>query len=134
MILDMVTRLPELTEVDGSMTPLEELDDSTKRDSKKVALGRFGCIWLLSITMTKGLYLYPGTNTSSTMLRLRVITSRNRITLAPSLPGVHVVVRHHDFPLNRLFHLPFSVSRMKRALFWVCRTPSPASRLPNRFK
>ena len=35
MILDMIARLPELTEVDGSMTPLEELDDSTKRDSKR---------------------------------------------------------------------------------------------------
>jgi hypothetical protein len=37
MILDMVTRLPELTEVDGSMAPLEELDDSTK-GLEKVAL------------------------------------------------------------------------------------------------
>ena len=26
----MITRLPVLTEVDGSMTPLEELDDTTK--------------------------------------------------------------------------------------------------------
>ena len=30
MILNMVTRLSELTEVDGSMTPLEELDNMTK--------------------------------------------------------------------------------------------------------
>ena len=30
MILNMITRLSELTEVDGSMTPLEELDDTTK--------------------------------------------------------------------------------------------------------
>ena len=29
----MITRLPVLTEVDGSMNPLEELDDTTK-DSK----------------------------------------------------------------------------------------------------
>ena len=30
MILNMITRLSELTEVDGSMTTLEELDDTTK--------------------------------------------------------------------------------------------------------
>ena len=30
MILNMITRLSELTEVDGSMTPLEEHDDTTK--------------------------------------------------------------------------------------------------------
>jgi hypothetical protein len=34
------TRLPVLTEVDESMAPLEELDDSTKR-TRKVARGRF---------------------------------------------------------------------------------------------
>ena len=30
MILNMITRLSELMEVDGSMTPLEKLDDTTK--------------------------------------------------------------------------------------------------------
>jgi len=30
MILDMMARLPVLTEIDGSMKPLEELDDTTK--------------------------------------------------------------------------------------------------------
>ena len=30
MILNMIIRLSELTEVDGSMTPLKELDDTTK--------------------------------------------------------------------------------------------------------
>jgi hypothetical protein len=34
------TRLPVLTEVDGSMAPLEELDDSTK-GLEKVVQGRF---------------------------------------------------------------------------------------------
>jgi hypothetical protein len=34
------TRLPVLTEVDGSMAPLEELDDSTRR-TRKLAQGRF---------------------------------------------------------------------------------------------
>ena len=30
MILNIITRLSKLTEVDGSMTPLKELDDTTK--------------------------------------------------------------------------------------------------------
>ena len=30
MILDMIARLPGLTEVDGSMIPLEEHDDTTR--------------------------------------------------------------------------------------------------------
>jgi hypothetical protein len=34
------TRWPILTEVDGSMAPLKELDDSTKR-TRKLARGRF---------------------------------------------------------------------------------------------
>jgi hypothetical protein len=34
------TRLPVLTEVDGSMAPLEELDDMT-RMTRKLARGRF---------------------------------------------------------------------------------------------
>ena len=45
MILDMIARLPGLTEVDGSMIPLEEHDDTT-RTRKGVARGRlvvFGC-------------------------------------------------------------------------------------------
>jgi len=33
MILDMITRLSELTEVDESVVPLEELDDTTKTRS-----------------------------------------------------------------------------------------------------
>ena len=44
MILDMIARLPILTEVDGSMIPLEELDDTTK--DSKVARGQFVLIWL----------------------------------------------------------------------------------------
>jgi hypothetical protein len=34
------TRLSVLTEVDGSMAPLEELDDTTRR-TRKLARGRF---------------------------------------------------------------------------------------------
>ena len=30
MILDMIARLPILTEVDGLMVPLEDFDDTTK--------------------------------------------------------------------------------------------------------
>ena len=57
-------------------------------------------VWLYLVvcdfTMSEGLYLYPGANTSSTMLRLQVISSRNRITFAPSLSGVRVVAHHRD--------------------------------------
>ena len=45
MILDMIARLPVLTGVDGSMIPLEDLDDTTK--DAKVGTGPivliFGC-------------------------------------------------------------------------------------------
>ena len=68
MILNMITRLSELTEVDGSMTPLEELDDTTKGlESWHGA----GCIDLVvyPITMVEGQYLYPRRNTSPKRLR-----------------------------------------------------------------
>ena len=49
MILDMIARLPELTEVDGSMFPLEELDDTTKgtRSWHGAGLVVFDCVYLL---------------------------------------------------------------------------------------
>jgi hypothetical protein len=55
------TRLSVLTEVDGSMVPLEELDDSTKR-TRKVARGQFVVKLFDPITITKGSYLYPCSN------------------------------------------------------------------------
>jgi hypothetical protein len=59
MIIDMIARLPGLTEVDGSMIPLEELDDTTK--DSKVGTGLVGCIGCEQrITMSEGLYLYLG--------------------------------------------------------------------------
>jgi hypothetical protein len=52
------TRLPVLTEVDGSMNPLEELDDTTKDSGFGV---KPVCIENVSTTITyiQGLYLYP---------------------------------------------------------------------------
>ena len=44
MILDMIARLPELTEVDGSMIPLEEHDDTTK--GLEVGTGPVWLYWL----------------------------------------------------------------------------------------
>jgi hypothetical protein len=57
------TRFPVLTEVDGSMAPLEELDDSTKGLE---GWHRAGLLWNCSIPITnsKGLYLYPCPNTT----------------------------------------------------------------------
>jgi hypothetical protein len=40
MILDMIQGCRYLRKVDGSMAPLEELDDSTRR-TQKLAQGRF---------------------------------------------------------------------------------------------
>jgi hypothetical protein len=56
-------------EVDGSMTPLEELDDTTKM-TRKLARGLlywFGCEH--PITMVEGQYLYPRQNTSPKRLQ-----------------------------------------------------------------
>ena len=68
MILDMIARLPELTEVDGSMAPLEELDDSTKRDSKRwhgAGLVVFDCVslqcpraYIYTLVLTRVLLCY----------------------------------------------------------------------------
>ena len=59
MILDMITRLPVLTEVDGSMIPLKALDDTTIRTRRWHGAG---CIDVVvnNFTMVEGLYLYPG--------------------------------------------------------------------------
>jgi hypothetical protein len=68
----MITRLPVLTEVDRSMSPLEELDDSTKR-TRKVARGRFVliCVGLESFLQWPRVYIYTlGKNTSPRRLRL----------------------------------------------------------------
>jgi hypothetical protein len=64
------TRLPVLTEVDGSMAPLEELDDSTKGLE---GWHRVGLLWNCSmpITNTKGLYIYPCPNTTPGRLRVQ---------------------------------------------------------------
>jgi hypothetical protein len=51
------TRLPVLTEVDGSMAPLEELDDSTK-GLEKVARGRFVVEIVRFLLQTLRVYIY----------------------------------------------------------------------------
>jgi hypothetical protein len=50
------TRLPVLTEVDGSMIPLEELDDSTK--GLNVARGWFDCEDVRYLLQTSTVYIY----------------------------------------------------------------------------
>jgi hypothetical protein len=49
--------LPVLTEVDGSMAPLEELDDSTK-GLEKVARGRFVVEIVRFLLQTLRVYIY----------------------------------------------------------------------------
>jgi hypothetical protein len=62
--------LPVLTEVDGSMIPLEELDDSTKGLE---GWHGAGLLWNCSIpiTNTKGSYLYPCPNMTPDQLRVQ---------------------------------------------------------------
>ena len=75
MILDMIQGCRMLMEVDGSMIPLEELDDTTW--TRKVARGRFDCIDCVYFTMVEGLYLYPGRNMSPKRSRLTKILKEN---------------------------------------------------------
>jgi hypothetical protein len=51
------TRLPELTEVDGSMVPLEELDDSTKGLDVCHGAG-FCCEDVQFLLQTSRVYIY----------------------------------------------------------------------------
>jgi hypothetical protein len=51
------TRLLVLTEVDGSITPLEELDDSTKKDSK-VGVRPICYEIVRSLLQTSRVYIY----------------------------------------------------------------------------
>jgi hypothetical protein len=103
------TRLPVLTEVDGSMAPLEELDDSTK------GLKRWhgaGLLWNCSIpiTNTKGLYLYPCPNTTPGRLRVqhslpklmsqRQCPSHTRHQFVASLYPGHVITRSRMLPFS----------------------------------
>ena len=63
MILDMITRLPGLKEVNGSIVPLEELNDTIGLESWHGAgFVVFGCEQ--SITIAGVLYLYPRLDTS----------------------------------------------------------------------
>jgi hypothetical protein len=102
------TRLQVLTEVDGSMTPLEELDDSTKGLE-----GWHGAslLWNCSIpiTDTKGLYLYPCPNTTPSRPRVqhllpklmprRQCLSCTRHQFIPSLYWGHVITYSRMLPL-----------------------------------
>jgi hypothetical protein len=101
------TRLPVLTEVDESMAPLEELDDSTK-----VLEGwrKAGLLWSCSITITntKGLYLYSCPNTTSSRSRVqhslpkliprRQCPSCTRHQFVSSLYSGHVITYSRMFP------------------------------------
>jgi hypothetical protein len=102
------TRLPLLTEVDGSMIPLEELDDSTKGLE---GWHRASLLWNCSIpiTNTNGSYLYPCPNTTPSRPRVqhllpklmprRQCPSCIRHQFVPSLYSGHVITYSWMLPL-----------------------------------
>jgi hypothetical protein len=93
-------------EVDGSMAPLEELDDSTKGLEGWHMAGLL-CIFSIPVTNTKGLYLYPCPNTTPGRLRVqhslpklmsrRQCPSRTRHQFVPSLYPDHVITYSRMF-------------------------------------
>src|SRR5579859_1032508 len=107
MILDMIARLPELTEVDGSMFPLEELDDTTKGTRSWHGAGLIVLVVNNNYNV-QGFIFIPWFDTSPKKLRLQ------RITLTPSLSGVHVAFHHRDLftigYLPAVLHFPNGVS------------------------
>jgi hypothetical protein len=114
MILDMIQgRLPVLTEVDGSMVPLEELDNSTKGLK---SWHRASLLWNCSmpITNTKGSYLYPCSSTTPSRPRLqhllpklmprRQCPSCTRHQFVP-LCSSHVITHSRMLPLSSVKQL-----------------------------
>jgi hypothetical protein len=112
-------RLPVLTELDGSMAPHEELNDSTKGLE---GWRRSGLLWNCSIpiTNTKGLYLYPCPNTTHGRPRVQhslpkliprhQCPSRTRHQFVPSLYSGHVIT------YSRM--LPFPSANSPSAEWW----------------
>jgi hypothetical protein len=103
------TRLPVLTEVDGSMAPLEELDDSTK--GLKVWHGAGFVVKMFDpYYRHQGLYLYPCPNTTPSRLRVqhlipklmlqRQCPSRTRHQFVPSLYPGHVITHSRKLPFK----------------------------------
>jgi hypothetical protein len=85
------------------MAPLEELDDSTRR-TRKLARGRFVVNCSIPITNTKGLYLYPGFNTTPSRPRLQHLLPKiNTMASCPSHTR-HQFIRFFIFnPHHRAF-------------------------------
>ena len=77
MILDMIARLPELTEVDGSMFPLEELDDTTKGTRSWHGAGLVVLVVNRNYNV-QGFIFIPWIDTSLTRLRLQRIILKIR--------------------------------------------------------
>ena len=113
MILDMIARLSELTEVDGLIAPLRRTRRLDKRDSK-LARGRFDCIDCLSLYNASGLIFIPWNHTNPSRLRLTKNISLDNFGFKPlrnPCPCRHVafhnqqsslsifVIRHLRFPL-----------------------------------
>jgi hypothetical protein len=124
------TRLSVLTEVDGSIAPLEELDDSTKGlESWHGADLLLNCS--MPITNTKGSYLYPCLNTNPSrprlqhllpkLMRRRQCSSRTRHQFVPSLHSSHVI----------MYSRMLSLSSMKQSSCRMMTRSRPQTFLPN---
>jgi hypothetical protein len=124
------TMFPVLTEVDGSMAPLKELDDSTKGlESWHWA----GLLWNCSIriTNTKGSYLYPCPNMSPSRQRLQhslpklmpqhQFPSRTRHQFVPYLHSSHIIT------YSRMLYLP----SVKQSFCRMMTRSRPQTFLPN---
>jgi hypothetical protein len=119
------TRLPVLTEVDGSMAPLEELDDSTKGlEGWRMA----GLLWkIMSLLQTLRVYIY-------TLVLIRLLVDHKYNINAPATMSVlhpssirpfHIFrPRHHVFPNT-------SFSKRKRPFCRMMARYRPQVPLPN---
>ena len=144
MILDMIARLPGLTEVDGSINPLEE----NRRHDKDLKLARdwFDCIGCGLYYNASGFIFIPWNYTSPSQLRLTRNTSLNpdNFGFKPSqspYPRRHVTFHNRQSSLSILVIRHFCLLSINYAQVcwilqiadrnWICRML--IYRMPHRF-
>ena len=125
MILDMITRLPGLTVVDGSISPLEELDDSTK-GTRKVAWGQLVVLIDWFRYNASGFIFIPWSYTSPSQLRLTRIILLNLDDFGLKSPWSPSFQRLLPYSAT----ITFRISRSVLPVSWakICRPPEG---LPN---
>ena len=104
MILDMIQGCRILTEVDGSMIPLEELDDTTKGLERWRGAGLV--VLVVYFTMAEGVYLYPGRNTNPKRLRLHGNIWKNMHLILNEIASDFSCC--HVSPFPNWFRLPYN--------------------------